>query len=115
MTKRWTLALLVIGGCASAAEREARRSVLLTVENRAGAGLYFFQHAPCGSDDWTDVIASDEFLPDGEDLSTGNLEPGCYDLYVEDEFACSAENTSGEREEGTAFIWTVEETDLVCD
>lgn len=108
--------ILVFGACASSAQKEAEETVLLTVENRVGAQLWYFQHAPCGANNYTDVIASDEFVADGDDVSSRNLDPGCYDLYVEDEFGCFSEtDTEGNLAPGIEYTWTVREQDLTCN
>ncbi len=90
-------------------------TILLTVENRCGAQLWYFQYSECGADDWVEVIASDEYVPDGSDVTSIDLDPGCYDLYVEDEYGCWAENnTDGNVPAGSEFFWTVYEADLNC-
>lgn len=87
----------------------------LVIENRTGSQIWIFSYADCGSDEYTGVIADDEYLADGDDLSAVNLEPGCYDLYVEDELGCFSENsTDGNVAGGIAFTWTVRQSDLTC-
>ena len=54
-------------------------------------------------------------MADGDDIGTGNLTPGCYEMYVEDERGCTSTNdTGGNLEEGLVFFWTVYGTDLNC-
>jgi hypothetical protein len=106
---------LGLAGCGETEKQRIDRTILLTVENRTGAQLWYFSHADCGSDEYTGVIASDEFVADGDSVSSGDLEPGCYDLYVEDEFGCFAEtSTDGNVEGGQEFTWTAKANDLRC-
>ena len=101
--------------CTSPAEKEFDTTILLTVENRTGAQLWYFSYADCGSEDYTGLLASDEYLADGDDLSSGNLPPGCYDLYIEDEFGCfSSTTTEGNVEGGQEYTWTAQMNDLRC-
>ena len=89
----------------------------LPVENRSGAQLWYFQYRSCGAseDPWIEVIADDEYVANGSDVTSADLTPGCYDLYVEDELACWAENaTDGNLAAGLEFIWTVVEANLTC-
>lgn len=108
----WTRMLSLLGaavGCTSGSD-----TVILTVENRCGAELWYLDYAECGSDDWYFVIASDEYVPDGADASSVDLSPGCFDAYVEDEFACWAQSSTGNVAGGYEWTWTVLEDDLTC-
>lgn len=85
------------------------------MENFTGAELWHFQVSDCGAEDWFEVIAADEYVPDGGTVSTYDLLPGCYDLYVEDEYACFGQtSTRGVIEGGLEFVWTVTPSDLAC-
>ena len=89
-------------------------SVLLTVENQTGAELWYFQYASCGSSAWTEVIASDAYVPNGAFISSVDLYPGCYDLYVEDEYGCVSQTSAGSLSGGLEFTWTVYAADMYC-
>lgn len=105
----------LLGGCQSKEERRIEESIELIVENMTNAQLWYFSYADCGSDDYTGVIGSDEYVADGDDVSSGNLRPGCYRLYIEDEYGCfSNNNTDGNIEPGLAFIWTAKANDMRC-
>ena len=105
--------LILLSACSNSSDIEDY--IDLVVENRTGAQLWYFSYVDCGSDGFTGVIASDEYVADGSDVTAFDLDPGCYDLYVEDEFGCFTENsTDGNVEGGMAFIWTVTENDLTC-
>jgi hypothetical protein len=112
------VALLVISlstGCGGAADDLLENSVDLTVENRSGAEIWYFQYSGCGEDLWTEVIADDEYVANGDDVTAYLLDPGCYDLYVEDEFGCfSGNSTDGNLEGGLVFTWTVTQGDFTC-
>jgi hypothetical protein len=61
------------------------------------------------------VIPADVYVADGDSISSRDLPPGCYDLYVEDEFGCWSNNdTDGNLRGGLEFTWTVFPRDLVC-
>ena len=61
------------------------------------------------------MIAGDEYVPDRSVVSSPALYPGCYDLYVEDEWGCSGlGSTGGYLDPGLEFTWTVYAEDLVC-
>ena len=122
---RWLLVLttlaaaLALTGCPAGVgdDDDVEDTILLTVENRTGAQLWYFQYRACGASDdaWIEVIEDDEYVANGSDVSSIDLDPGCYDLYVEDEYACSAENsTDGNVAGGDEFIWTVVEANLTC-
>ncbi|MCA9488388.1 MAG: hypothetical protein KC621_00650 [Myxococcales bacterium] len=107
--------VLLATACTSATQERIERTILLTVENRSGAQLWYFQYSGCGIDDWFEVIASDEYVPDGADVSSVDLDPGCYELYVEDEYGCWSENdTDGNVKGGFEFTWTVRASDMTC-
>jgi hypothetical protein len=89
-------------------------TVDLVVENRTGAELWFFQYSDCGADAWTEVIADDEYVANGDDVGAYYLDAGCYDLYIEDENGCSASNSSGSMGGGLVFTWTALADDLTC-
>lgn len=80
--------------------------------------LWVFDYRDCAAaddDPWTFVIADDEFVANGSDISSVDLNPGCYDLYAEDELGCWAENsTDGNLAGGLEFTWTLVETNLTC-
>ena len=107
---------MVLSACGeNAVDDLIDETVVLTVENRIGAEMWFFQYSGCGEDDWIEVIGSTEFVPNGSDVSSVSISPGCYDLYVEDEFECSSTNsTDGNLAGGLEFTWTVTEGDLSC-
>lgn len=87
----------------------------LTVENQSNAQLWYFNYADCGSDRYTAVIASDEYVADGDSVSAYGINPGCYDLYVEDEYGCYADNSTDTNVEGgMVFTWTITEDQLFC-
>jgi len=115
------LAAAALAGCPVVGgddDDDVENTIILTVENRTGAQLWNFQYRDCGTDlsAGTEVIDQTTFVANGDDVSTGELEPGCYDLYVQDEFACWSENsTDGNIEGGMEFTWTVVEADLTCD
>ena len=110
------LMTLSLTGCPEEGSIE-EETILLTIENRSGLQIWYFQYRACGATDepWIEVIEDDEYLADGSDLSSIDLEPGCYDLYVEDELGCTAENsTDGNLAAGLEFTWTVLDSDFVC-
>lgn len=87
----------------------------LVVENRVGAELWYFDYAACGTEQWFEALDWDEVVDHGDDAEARNLDPGCYELYVEDEWGCWAfHDTGGNVEGGDAFYWTVKERDLYC-
>lgn len=107
--------LTFLAACGETEKNRIERTILLTVENRTGAQLWFFSYADCGSDNYVGVIASDEYVADGDDVSSPDLEPGCYDLYIEDEFGCFSDNsTDGNVAGGLEFTWTAKANDLIC-
>ncbi len=109
------LPVLLFVACTSAAERRSEETVVLTVLNRTGGELWFFQYSACGADDWIEVIGADEYVANGDPVSSRSLKPGCYDLYVEDEFGCTAQtDTDGNVGAGLEYTWTVREQDLDC-
>lgn len=111
----FALCFVAAAGCSSTDTPDVEDAIDLIVENRSGAQLWYFSYADCGSDAFTGVIASDEFVADGSDVGEYDLPPGCYDLYVEDENECWSDNsTDGNIEGGMAFIWTVNPGDMTC-
>ncbi len=102
------------GGCFVSGSSGDEGTVILTVENRSGADLWHFQYAGCGSNQWTEVIGADEYVPDGGFVTSADLYPGCYDLYVEDEFGCVSQTSAGDVGGGLEFTWTLYATDLYC-
>lgn len=107
-------ALSTVSGCFISEQRDDEGTILLTVENRTGAELWYFQYASCGSDLWTEVIAADEYVANGSFVSSVDVHSGCYDLYVEDEFGCVSQMSTGEIRGGLEFTWTVYVADLYC-
>ena len=56
-----------------------------------------------------------KYVPDGANVSSGELTPGCYDLYVETEYGCGADSTTAEEVAGgLEFTWTVTPSELTC-
>lgn len=110
------LGILILSACAqNAVDDLIDETVVLTIENRSGAELWYFQYADCGGENRVEVIADDEFVANGSDVSSFSIEPGCYDLFVEDEFACTSTNsTDGNLAGGLEFTWTLVEADLSC-
>ena len=91
------------------------KKIVLTVENRTAAQLWYFSYAPCGTDNYKGVIASDEYVAAGDDVSSPYLNPGCYDLFIEDQYGCYATTTTdGNVRAGFEFIWTARVVDLTC-
>lgn len=112
----WRLVPVIsLVACTSETQKQIDRTILLTIENRSGADLWYFQYSSCGMDDWVEVIASDEYVADGDDVSSADLDPGCYELYVEDEYGCWSENdTDGNVKAGFEFTWTLTSSDMSC-
>ena len=107
--------LTALAACGETEKQQLERTILLTVENRTGAQLWFFSYADCGSENYEGVIAGDEYVADGDDVSSPDLEPGCYDLYIEDEFGCFSDHTTdGNVPGGQEFLWTAKANDLTC-
>lgn len=107
-----------VGGGGGDDDDDVEDTIILTIENRTGAQLWNFQYRECGAalGDGTEVIDQSEFVANGSDVSSVELDPGCYDIYVQDEFACWAENsTDGNIAGGNEFTWTVVEANLTCD
>jgi hypothetical protein len=115
ITTALLLCLAALSACGETEKQRIDRTILLTVENRTGAQLWYVSYADCGSDNYAGLLYSDEYLADGDDISSDELEPGCYDLYIEDEFGCFSDNTTdGNLPGGQEFTWTAKANDLTC-
>jgi len=100
--------------CTSAADKRIDRTITLTVDNQTGNQLWVFDYTGCGEDDWYYVIASDEYVANGDKVSERNLDPGCYEIFVEDEEGCYAETDTGNVRGGQKYTWTLRSDDLYC-
>jgi hypothetical protein len=107
---------LALGACDSASDSSwTDKKVRLIVENRTGAQLWYFSYAPCGTNNYKGVIASDEYVAAGDTVSSPYLKPGCYALFIEDQYGCYADTTTdGNVRAGWEFIWTARANDLTC-
>jgi hypothetical protein len=116
MTQRWLGMVAVLAvACTSVEQERIERTIALTVENRTGWELWYFQYSDCGAEDWWEVIGETEYVADGDDVSSGDLTPGCYDLYVEDECGCYAYNsTDGNVRAGLEFTWHLTDAQMTC-
>jgi hypothetical protein len=115
MSLRLSLFALLLTACTSSEQRRIEETILLTVVNDTGGQLWYFQYSPCGAEDWVEVIGADEYVANGDPVSSRSLRPGCYDLYVEDEDGCTSYNdTGGNLKAGLEFTWTVRGQDLDC-
>lgn len=93
----------------------AEDAVQLAIENNTGAEMWWFDYRQCGTSSWTPVIDSDEYLAPGDSTASGLLDPGCYELRVEDENGCtSSTDTGGNLEPGIVYTWTVRNQDMDC-
>ncbi|MCB9683250.1 MAG: hypothetical protein H6733_17425 [Alphaproteobacteria bacterium] len=104
----------VAGLCLSACSVSVVQPASVIIENRTGNQIWFFSIAACGSSTWNEVLGADEYLADGTDLESPDLDPGCFDVYVEDELGCAAEVDGVDVEGGTSWVWTVRAVDLTC-
>jgi hypothetical protein len=112
---RTAVVLFLLAACTSAEQDRISRTVVLTVENETGGQMWEFDYRECGSSQWFYVIDSDEYVANGDPVSTRELSPGCYELYVEDEYGCYADtDTDGNVKGGQEFTWTVRGADMVC-
>lgn len=110
-----SLFALSAAACTSAEQRRIEETILLTVVNDTGGQLWYFQYSACGADDWVEVIGADEYVANGDPVSSRSLKPGCYDLFVEDEYGCTAQtDTDGNVAAGLEYTWTVRGQDLDC-
>ena len=88
--------------------------VVLTMENRTSGALKLFAFSRCDKDEWTEVVMPGGSTPPGSDVSV-QTDPGCYDVYVKDEFGCFSYGSSGSTiGAGVEQTWTVKDGDLVC-
>ncbi len=90
-------------------------TVDLKIENRTSENLYYFAYADCGANNWIHVIDDDKFVASFDDITERFLDPGCYDLYVETESGCWAENSTDQNvDPGFIFTWTITDDSMNC-
>ncbi len=90
-------------------------AVQVRIENDTGDEIWVFDYRECGTSTWTFVIDSDEYLAPGDSATSGLLDPGCFELRVEDENGCTSEHdTGGNLDPGLIFTWTVRGQDMNC-
>ncbi len=109
------LSFLILALACTTYEDTVDETIGLVVDNQTGNQLWVFDYRGCGESDWYYVIASDEYVANGDKVAERGIEPGCYEIYVEDEEGCTYESdTDGNVKAGRQITWTVRSDDLWC-